>query len=63
MLSPRLVELMAAMEESLNAPAVDKVELRNRAKERVEEMAYLKSLDSIEKEAEFEEKITLQVCT
>ena len=57
-LSPRVVELMAAMDASLNAPAVDKVELRNRAKARVEMQAYLRSLGEIEGDAQNEEKIT-----
>jgi hypothetical protein len=57
MLSPRLVELMAQMDESLNAPRVDKVELRKRAQERVEAQAYLRCLDNQIGEAEFEEKV------
>jgi hypothetical protein len=62
-LSPRVVELMAAMDASLNAPMVDKVELRNRAKTRVEMQAYLRSLEGIEGDAKEEEKITRDAMT
>jgi hypothetical protein len=59
-LSPRVVELMAAMDQSLNEPKVDKYELRKRAQDRVEMQAYLRSLDGIEGGAKEEERIDKQ---
>ena len=59
-LSPRLLEIMSEMEASLNAPPVDKVTMRNKAKERVDEQAYLRSLKLLEVEAKDEERIALE---
>lgn len=59
-LSPRVVELMAAMDQSLNAPKTDKFQQRKRAQERVEMQAYMRSLDGIEGSAKEEERILKQ---
>jgi hypothetical protein len=61
MLSPRLVEIMREMEESLNAPPVDKITLRNNAKARVDEQAYLRSLLVLDEEAKDVERIAREV--
>jgi len=58
-LSPRLLEIMQEMDAALHAPHVDKVEIRNRAKQRVDEQAYLRSLQALEVEAKDEERIAL----
>lgn len=59
-LSPRVVELMAAMDQSLNAPKIDKTLQRKRAQDRVEMQAYMRSLDGIEGSAKEEERISKQ---
>jgi len=62
-LSPGLVALMMAMEESEKAGPVNKTELRNRAKERVTQQAYLRCLESVENQAKIEETIDKQALT
>jgi len=59
-LSPRLLEIMQEMDAALHAPQMNKEELRNRAKQRVDEQAYLRSLQALESEAKDEEKIALE---
>ena len=59
-LSPRLLEIMQDMDAALHAPQADKVEIRSRAKQRVEEQAYLRSLQALETEAKDEERIALE---
>ena len=48
------------MEASLNAPPVDKVQMRNKAKARVDEQAYLRALKKVDDEAKEEERISLE---
>ena len=59
-LSPRLLEIMQEMDAALHAPKVDKIEIRNKAKQRVDEQAYLRSLQALEAEAKTEERIALE---
>ena len=54
--SPGLIAVLTALEEHKFAPPVNKVELRNRACARVEEAAYLRTLEHVGSEATFEEK-------
>ena len=60
MLSPRLVEIMQEMEASLNAPPVDKLDIRNKAKARCDEMAYLRELGTLDMQARDEERIAVE---
>lgn len=55
-ISPGLQAVLMALEEHAELGAATKAELRNRAKARVEEEAYLRSLEHVESEARFEEK-------
>ena len=59
-ISPGLQAVLMALEEHAELGASTKAELRERAKGRVDEAAYLRSLDIMESEAKFEEKTQTQ---
>jgi len=61
--SPGLIAVLTALEEHKFAPPVNKVELRNRACARVEEAAYLRTLEHVGSEATFEEKTQEEAAT
>ena len=59
-ISPGLQAVLMALEEHAELGASTKAELRERAKGRVDEAAYLRSLEIMESEAKFEEKTQMQ---